>query len=82
MVERDKAAKGRNLSLYPEQEAVLVQTAKEFGLGTMSGALRFVIVDWVRLRRLEWERTQRGHGDAGTRGDGDDGDGHEAVRAG
>lgn len=43
-------AKNRNFSLYPEQEALLLQVAKDFGLGSMSAALRFVVHDWLRLR--------------------------------
>ena len=46
----DGLAKNRNFSLYPEQEAVLVQVAKDNGLGSVSAALRFVVTDWVRLR--------------------------------
>jgi predicted DNA-binding ribbon-helix-helix protein len=41
---------GQNISLYPEQLAVLLQVAKDNGLGNISAANRMIITDWVRLR--------------------------------
>ena len=38
------------LTLYDEQRAVLAQVAKETGR-TRSGAARFIINDWVNLKR-------------------------------
>lgn len=46
----DDIARNRNVSLYPEQEAILFQVAKDNGLGNVSAALRYIVTDWVRLR--------------------------------
>ena len=43
----------RNISIYPDQEAVIVQFARESGLESVSAALRFIINDWVNLKRAE-----------------------------
>lgn len=40
----------RSISLYPEQHATIAQFAADSGLG-YSAALRFIIQDWVRLKR-------------------------------
>ena len=40
----------KGISLYPEQDAVIAQFAKESGLG-YSAAIRFIIQDWVKLKR-------------------------------
>lgn len=40
----------RNFSILPEQEAVLIQVAKDMGLGSVSAGLRYIITDWMRLK--------------------------------
>jgi hypothetical protein len=42
--------KNRNFSIYPVQEAMLIQFAKENGL-SVSAALRFILKDWMRMKR-------------------------------
>jgi hypothetical protein len=38
----------RNVSLYPDDWAVVRQVAKDTGQRSMSGGLRFIIADWTR----------------------------------
>lgn len=40
----------KNVSIYPEQETVVRDVARQFGL-SFSSALRYIINDWARLRR-------------------------------
>lgn len=51
--ERDRAA-GVNLSLYPEDVALLHQVGRDFGLNSLSGAARFIIRDWVRMKSNQY----------------------------
>lgn len=45
-----QAVKARNVTLYPTDWAVAIQVAKEYGLGSVSAGLRFIIRDWQRLK--------------------------------
>jgi hypothetical protein len=54
-VSEHDAVVARNVSLYPEQHAVLIQVAKDTGLGNVSAALRYIITDWVKLKRAAVE---------------------------
>jgi len=52
----DEQVVPRNVSLYPNDWAVVNQVAKDTGQRSYSGALRFIITDWQR--RIERERKQ------------------------
>jgi len=41
----------QNLSIYPEDRAVLHQVAKDYGLASLSAAARFIIRDWVKMKQ-------------------------------
>lgn len=41
----------RNISLYPDQDELLAQVARDYGLASISAAVRFIIHDWQRLRK-------------------------------
>lgn len=58
-MEMEQLVKNRNVSIYPVQEAMLIQFAKENGL-SVSAALRFILNDWLRMKReaLEQARVQ------------------------
>lgn len=40
----------RSISLYPRETAIVMQIAKDNGLD-FSSALRYIISDWVRMKR-------------------------------
>jgi len=42
----------RNLTIYPEQEEMLVHFAKEHGQ-TVSGALRYILNEWAHLKGVQ-----------------------------
>lgn len=48
----------QNLSLYPQDRAVLHQVAKDLGLNSISAAARYIIRDWLK------QQTVRAHHDA------------------
>ena len=50
----------RNVSLYPEDWAIVKQVAKDTGQRSMSGGLRFIIADWTR--RVSNERATNDNG--------------------
>ena len=54
----DQARIIKTISLYPDQEAILIKAAKEFGLGSLSAAVRFVINDWVKTKGTEFAAPQ------------------------
>ena len=41
----------QNLSIYPEDRAVLHQVAEDYGLASVSAAARFIIRDWVKMKQ-------------------------------
>jgi hypothetical protein len=47
----EERAIGCNISLYPTERAMLKQIAKDHGLGSISAAVRFVLHDWMKLRK-------------------------------
>lgn len=49
----DGNAVGKSITMYPEQWALLHQVSKDAGQGTISAGARFLITDWLRLKRLE-----------------------------
>ena len=40
----------RSITLYPLDWATATQVAKDFGLGSVSAGLRFIVRDWIRLK--------------------------------
>lgn len=38
----------QNLSLYPQDKAVLHQVAKDLGFSSVSAAARYIIRDWLK----------------------------------
>ena len=69
MSEKEERVVTQNLSLYPSDLAVLQQVGKDFGLGSVSAAARYIIREWLQLKRAQREaqRTQSGDGGDGTR---------------
>ena len=42
-----------NVTVYPEDLAVIDQVAKDYGGVTRSSAIRYIIRDWVRMQARE-----------------------------
>ena len=49
----------RNISMYPEDWAIVDEVRKQYGYQGRSGAVRFIIRDWARLRRRTEEDVLR-----------------------
>jgi len=47
---KEQRVEGRNVSMYPQQWAVVHQVAKDTGLASTSAGLRFIIHDWQRVK--------------------------------
>lgn len=49
----ERTATATNITLYPEDLAVIDQVAKDYGHEARSSAIRYIIRDWVRLQARE-----------------------------
>lgn len=47
----DQLTEARNITMYPLDWATATQVAKDNGLGSVSAGLRFIVRDWLRLKR-------------------------------
>lgn len=50
--EFSRAMEGRSITMEPVDWAMVMQVAREFGLGSLSAGVRFIIRDWQRLKGL------------------------------
>ena len=50
---KDQRAIKRNITIYPQDLVALRIVAKDMGLSSVSGAIRFVLRDWQRQQRQQ-----------------------------
>ena len=73
MSDNEERVVTQNLSLYPQDLAVLRQVGKDYGLGSVSAAARLIIREWMQFKRVQREAQQRSQSENG-------GDGTRQVR--
>ena len=53
----DERAKTKSIMLFPSEIATFHQIAKDFGLASLSAAVRFVLNDWMRMKKADAKKS-------------------------
>ena len=57
-------AVGKNVSLYPSEWMMLDQIAKDYGLGSRSAAVRYILHNWAKMKTAQASTgSPHGHGE-------------------
>ena len=44
-----------HVSIHPEQHAVIVHVSKDIASDNLSATVRYIVTDWVRMKRAAFE---------------------------
>jgi len=50
----DEKVKTKAITLRPSEVAILHQIGKDYGLASFSAAVRFVLADWMKMKRADY----------------------------